>query len=288
MAETGWIGLVLLSAAFHPLRDLMLKGVGRPVSSYVGVSVVWAVIAALQAYWTSQSLAPPAEAWQFVLVSAVGLSFYYYGTLAALRRGNLSVYYPIVRSSPLAIVVFSLIFLSGHYSALNLLGIGLILLGGLMIQKSPGQLLDDPKAFGLAVLAMLGSAAYSLSDAAAMQITTAAPFLFYVYVLTTVMLVTAQAIEERQPRAVLSRVWSGWRQAPVRIVVAGVVSYLSYLLILYAFSIGAEAANVTAVRQASIPVSVVFAAVLLREPRFIHRIGWASLIAAGILCIALL
>ena len=98
-----------------------------------------------------------------------GLTIYYFGTLGALRRENLSVYYQIVRSAPVAIVLFNFLALGQNYSWVMPAGIGLIMIGGLMIQKTPGSLLNDPRSFGLAVFAMLGSSAYSISDATAMQ-----------------------------------------------------------------------------------------------------------------------
>lgn len=285
--EAYWIALVLVSAATHPLRDLTLKGAAHPVSCYVGVSVIWVLLAAGHAAVTGTALSLPRETWPFVIVSALGLALYYYGTLSALRRGNLSVYYPIVRSSPVAIVAFSWLVLERDYASLALLGIALVLLGSLMIQKSPGGLLQDRRAFGLAVLAMLGSAAYSLSDAAAMQQVSPAPFLFFTYILVVLMLSGIRAWEDRAAEAPFLGVVRGWALAPGRIVFAGVASYLSYLLILSAFGLGAEAATVSAVRQASIPVSVILAAVVLKEPRFLHRIGWASLIGLGVLSISL-
>ena len=78
-----------------------------------------------------------------------------------------------------------------------------------------------------------------------------------------------------------------WALAPWRIVFAGITSFLSYLFILSAFQLGAEAATVSAVRQASIPVSVILAAFILNEPHFMHRIVWAGLVALGILAITL-
>tara|TARA_B110000977_G_C10603253_1_gene309099 strand:- start:117 stop:425 length:309 start_codon:yes stop_codon:yes gene_type:complete len=95
------------------------------------------------------------------------------------------------------------------------------------------------------------------------------------------------ACKDRQMAAPFKGVVRGWAQAPGRIIFAGVSSYVSYILILTAFQLGAEAAAVSSVRQASIPVSVVLAAVILKEPRFLHRIGWASLLALGIICITL-
>lgn len=285
--ELFWIALVLISAVTHPLRDLVLKGMAHPVSCYVGVAVTQMVMAGLHSLVMGQSLSLPLEAWPLVLISVAGLSVYYYGTLSALRRGNLSVYYPIVRSSPVAIVALSWLFLGQAYAWPTLLGIALVLLGSVMIQKAPGGLLHDRKAFALAVLALLGSAAYSITDAKAMQVTTPGPFLFYCYLLVVPIMAAIRAWEDRHQAAPLLGVVRGWAQAPWRILLAGLSSYLSYLFILSAFQLGAEAASVSAVRQASIPVSVILAAVVLKEPRFLHRMGWASLIALGIVAITL-
>lgn len=290
--ELYWIYLILVSAASHPLRDLLLKGVAHPVSCYVGVALTTVTMAALHSLLLGQSLVLPLASWPLVAVSALGLSLYYYGTLSALRRGNLSVYYPIIRSSPIAIVAFSWLLLGREYSWLTLLGIVLVLLGSVMIQKTPAGLLQDRQAFALATLAMLGSAAYSLSDSEAMRQTNPGPFLFYCYLLVTPILASIRAWQDRHTElSWLDRSWwgviRGWQQAPIRVVAAGFSSYLSYLFILAAFQLGAEAASVSAIRQASIPVSIVLAAVILKEPRFLHRLGWASLMAVGIAAIAL-
>lgn len=285
--ELFWILLVLLSAVSHPLRDLTLKGVAHPVSCYTGVCLSWVIFAMIHMFLTADSPALPDGSWKLVLVSALGLTIYYYGTLSALRRGNVSAYYPIVRSSPLAIAGFSWLVLGQSYTSAALLGMGLIIYAGLMIQKGNGRLLDDPRAFAMAGMAMLGSAAYSISDAAAMQITTSAPFLFWTYLLVTFAMAALRAWEDREHSAPFLGVIRGWMQNPWRILFAGFSSYLSYLLILWVFQLGAEAAAVSAVRQVSIPVSVILAALVLKEPRGLSRLSWAILLAFGIALIAL-
>mgnify|MGYP002525063251 FL=1 len=278
---------MLVSALIHPFRDLILKGVAHPVSCYVGVSLIWLILAGSQVILTGQSFVIPLSVIPFILISSAGLVLYYYGTLSALRRGNMSVYYPIVRSSPIVIVIFSWLALDQEYTLLTLLGIGLMLFGSLMIQKSPGGLLENPKTFALAVLAMVASAIYALSDAAAMQSVAPAPFLFYTYILVTPMLGAIRAWEDRQLDSPFKGVIRGWIKAPWRVLVAGVLSYISYYLVLIAFQLGAEAASVSSVRQASIPVSVILAAILLRESNFLRRISWASLLAVGIVLITI-
>ena len=285
--EISWIGLVLVSALLHPLRDLMLKGTEHPTLCYAGISFTWVIQAGFHAVATGQNLALPQEIGPFIAVSVMGLTLYYYGTLSALRRGNVSTYYPIIRSSPIAIVVFSWLMMDHNYSWFTIVGIFTVLLGSLMIQKTPGRFLQDQKAFALAILAMLGSAAYSISDAGAMQLTTPAVFLFYTNISATILLLGIQRWESRLDAMSFADALRQWMKAPWRIILAGVSSYLSYLFILMAFQLGAEAAAVGAVRQASIPVSIILAAIILLEPKFFKNIAWASLIALGILFITL-
>lgn len=263
-----------------------MKGLPVPSLAYFRVAVIWVAIAASHAVWSGQGFHLPSAAWPSVFVSAIGLSFYYYGTLAALRRGNLSVYYPIIRSSPLAIVAINWALFGQLYSIWTLIGIGVIIMAGLAIQKTPGGLFDDGRALLLALVAMVASAAYSVADAIAMQQSAPpAAFLFWVYCLVSVLLLGACLIERSRGLLRTVDVLEGsWRDFG-RIAIASFSSYASYYLILLAFQFHADAAVVSAVRQASIPVSVILAALLLGEPRFMHRMGWALVLAAGIVII---
>lgn len=258
----------------------MLKGAANPPSAYLGVSVVWVAIAAMQVAAGDGQLLLPAEARTAAVLSAVGLGAYYVGTLLALRRGQLSVYYPIIRSSPLAIAAIGWLFLGRTYSGAAIAAIFLIVASALLLQRSPGQLFDDPRATALATVAMLGSALYSLADAHAMQHVTAGVFLFWVYVLVSLELAFACVLIE--DGTLVQRLVSGWAAVPWRILVAALTSYASYQLILFAFRAGADAAVVSAVRQASIPLSIVLAAIILREPKFLQRLAWGAFMAIGI------
>ncbi len=295
--------LVLLSALLHPLRDLTLKSIARPEMAYVGVTASWVAFAAAQAAASGQSLTLGPETWPAVAISAAGLTAYYFGTLSALRVGDLSVYYPIIRSSPLLIVTISWLFLGAAYSAATLVGIVLIVLAGFALQYRPGQAFGNARALALAVLAMAGSAAYTIVDARAMQTAQAPAFLFWVYTLLTpvfafLLLALNPKTFERDPQgsgkgttAIGAQTGAGPAIALgnwlARVSFAAATSYLSYYLILLAFQAGADPAATSAVRQASIPVSVVLAAVILGESRFLHRLGWAAVLALGIPLVAI-
>lgn len=279
--------LVLLSALLHPLRDLLLKGHKHPESAYMAVTGLWVLIAPAHALITGSGFDLPAGVDLFAVLSAVFLTTYYFGTMAALKSGDLSIYYPIIRSSPLLIVLISWLVYGETYSAPVLAGIALVVAASFALQRQPGRLIAQPRTAALAILAMAGSAGYTICDAKAMSIVPPAPFLCWVYVMVTPAFAGLMLLFKPRGRSAIEHLTGGWRHTPIRLVAASIVSYLSYLCILVAFSIGAGAAETAAMRQASIPVSVILAAVVVGETRILNRLAWSSLIALGIALIAL-
>lgn len=280
------IALVVASAILHPLRDLVLKRIGDGFSAYAGVCLVWIALAAIETVAGHHSLLISVSALGVVLASAAGLTAYYVGTLLAMRSGELSVVYPIIRSSPVAIVVIAWLFLQATYGVRSIGAIILIVLAGFLLQRRPGQLIGQPRAIAAAMVAMLGSAIYSLADAHAMQSVSPAPFLFWVYLCVTVgIIVTARSLDRSSGNLVRGLMRMS-RLAVLKILGAGVISYVSYRLILVAFQMGGDPAEVSAVRQVSIPVSILLAALVLGEPKWLPKLGWGALMAAGIAVLA--
>ena len=261
----------------HPLRDLGLKGIANPASAYLGVSIGWVFVAAVQTFLQGRSLILPPEAWWPAAASALGLTCYYYGTLAALQRGHLSAYYPIIRSAPLAIILFNWMFFGEAYSALALLGVLMVVFSGLLIQKPSDRLFDDPIALGFALLAMVASAVYSIADSVAMRHVEPSSFLFWVYLFVSLLLGLICLADPRRSAQLRTRLFESWQGSWLRILTAS--------LILVAFQLRADPAYVSAIRQASIPLSIILAAFVLREQGSLQRLGWAILLVIGIIII---
>jgi len=76
-----------------------------------------------------------------------------------------------------------------------------------------------------------------------------------------------------------------WTAGPYLFFGIGLICYLSYFLILTAYSMGGEVAAVTAVRQASIPISVLLGGLMFREGSIVRRFGASCLLVLGILII---
>jgi drug/metabolite transporter (DMT)-like permease len=280
------IALVLGSAALHPFRDLLIKGQGFPESAYLGVTGSWVIFAALQAALLNQTLTLPSEVWPLVAGSALGLFIYYLCVMLTLKAGDLSVYYPIIRSSPLAIVAIGYLFLERYYSWVTLMGIVLTLVGAIMIQYRRGAgLLQHPKLVLTATLAMVGSAIYGLADSAAMQSIEPAPFLFWVYTILTLAFIVFFALSRPKKRPLSLQLFGCWRSTALQVLASGALSYASYTLILLAFQAGGEVAAVSATRQASIPISVLLGSLVLKEERLLARLAWSLLLAGGVVLV---
>lgn len=280
------IALVIGSAVLHPLRDLILKGVGDGFAAYGGVCLVWVILAAIETVAARQSLVVPSTTIMLAAISAAGLIAYYAGTLLAMRRGELSVAYPIIRSSPVAIVLIGWFFLGHAHNWRSLGAIVLIVLAGFLLQRRPGRMIGQPRAMTAALIAMFGSAVYAIADSRAMQSIDPAPFLFWVYICVTAGLVVVGGCVDRRPGGEGPKLVTILMRAPGKIIGAGAISYLSYRLILAAFQMGGEPAGVTAVRQVSIPVSILLAALVLGETEGQRKLVWGGLMAVGIAFLA--
>ena len=281
------LAFVLLAAAIHPFRDIFLKGSRHPISAYASICSIWIFISIVHVLIFNEDLRLPVSYWPYVVASSLGLIIYYYGTLKALERGSLSVYYPIIRSSPLAIVFVNWLAFDQSYELKVLLGIGLVLIGVIMLQKSARGVTGDKKSLYLALLALLGSAAYTVADANAMSVISPSVFLFYVYIIVALGLFGLGLSESRNMANSISLLKTNFAHAPRRIILAGVSSYVSYYLILWAFKVGSEAAAVSAIRQVSIPLAVVFATIVLKEKKFFYNIWWASFVGIGVIIISI-
>ena len=281
-------GIVLVSAALHPFRDLMVKKNMFPESAYFACISLWVVFAAVHSVILGFDLWSAATVWPLVLFSCLGVFLYYMGTMETIKRGDVSVYYPILRSSPLPVVVVGFLALGHHYSLTMLGGIALVLIGAFFLQYKRGtRLFRQPLVMLTALGALAGSGVYSLADAEAMRTVEPMVFLFWVNVLVVLCSAIYIMVMKSPGRSHLTHLFGGWRQTPVMYVMAGLSSYASYYLILTAFQMGGNVAAVTSVRQVSIPLAVILGGLYLKEADTRSRLLWAVVLAAGVVVIIL-
>lgn len=280
--------LVVISATLHPLREFFIKGNPTPEGLAFSVMAMFGILSGLQIAFTGADPWAATAVWPYLLISSGCLVVYYFALVATMRGGDLSIYYPIMRSSPLVVVLFGLVVQHQTYPLTMLLGIACVLMGAFMLQYEPNtRFFAQPKTLALATLVMVMHGVITIADAAAMRQVEPMTFLFLQYLIVVPVIGVLFITTRPAGRSVQQHLVVGWIKMPVRFAVAGITSYISYYLILTVFQWGANVAAVASVRQVSIPVSVLLGGLILKETRMTGRLAWSILLAVGVVLIIL-
>jgi drug/metabolite transporter (DMT)-like permease len=221
-----------------------------------------------------------------ILISTVGLMFYYIGILTTLKTGDVSIYYPIIRAAPLFIIAFGWLVLGQSYDLIMLGGVALVVTGAFFLQYRKGsKFLHHPASFFTATLAMAGMGTQSLADSEAMKTIEPVVLLVWLYFILAPACGIFFTIRKPAERSVAEQLFGGRREMPLHYLGAGVTSYLSYYLILVAYQLGGNVAAVNSIRQISIPLLVIMSCHFLKESNTASRLAWAIVLAVGIVII---
>ena len=283
--ELGILLLVLGSAVMHPVWNLIVKKNPDPQLAFLCLTVTLCLTALIHGLILGVDFAAVFGVMPLVAMSVCGQILYGSCLTATLRRGDLSAYYPIIRASPVFVVVVGFLFLGRSYPPIILLAIAMTVFGGAMLLYKPGaRLFNDPGTLLLALTAMSGTGIYSLADAQLMQTIKPQVLIFVVEALLVPVYATLW-LRRRVGRPPPIPQSSG--MASVYLLLPGVIAYASYSLLLMAYENGGDVAAVTSVRQASIPISVALGGLFLREGEMTRRFLAAGLLALGIVLIGL-
>lgn len=220
-----------------------------------------------------------AELWPLLMASGCATVFYYRSLSAAYNAGDLSLAYPLSRSSPLFIVMA--MFLLGRGSEISiecLIGIVLVLLGCILL---PMRSLTDLKAshylsriFLAALAAALATTVYSIADEQALlQLGSGALGVFsnleasLIYAalwgISSCAWQAAAVLAQKTERTAFLEIF---RHRAGTFIPLGLGINLGYLLILAAMTYSRNVSYVVAFRQISIPMGAFLGILWLKEP----------------------
>ena len=194
----------------------------------------------------------------FVLVAACFVFLNYYFLSRAYERIELSVAYPISRSSTLFLPVLGLVFIREQIDAIGFTAIGIITIAVLILQLNSFHQNEIKQLFrklvrpGIiyALLAALTVASYTIWDKVA--VSHIQPFLyFYSYTVIAGMLYLALLWKNFSR----SEIQLEWQQHKFSITSVGILNTFTYLLVLTALGLS-KASYVGALRQISLVVGV--------------------------------
>ena len=280
--------LVLAAAAIHASWNALTKRAQDPLA-FLWSSVALATVVLLPVGWAF--LPPdgvPDVAWPFLVATSVIHAGYFYVLGRAYGSGEFSLVYPIARGLGVGLVpVAALFVLDERPSPMGALGVLLVVAGivGIHLDAAGlGAAAAGPRRLmsagtGWALVTGLSIAAYSLVDKAGVARLHPVPYIAILGVGMSLLLVPAMV----RRRAALAREWrTNWRA----ILVASTLNLTSYLLVLFAFRLS-KAGYVVAAREISIVLSVAIGRLWFGERRVGRRLAAATLVLAGVICVAL-
>jgi drug/metabolite transporter (DMT)-like permease len=221
-----------------------------------------------------------AEAVPYIVASALFELAYFASLAAAYRAADVGLVYPIARgSAPVLALAGAVVILGASTSPAQIAGVAAVT-GGILLVRGVGvsQAASDRRGVTLALLTGVFIAGYTLVDKEGLHHAGAIPYIELVLVGPAV--VYALVVLERRGREAFRE------EASVRLAVVAILLFGTYVLVLLALR-EAPAASVSAVRETSVVIATVLAALAAHERLRRGRLAGASLVAGGIALVAL-
>ena len=277
------IALVVCAAVLHAIWNALAK---RAENQFV---FLWSSVSLAALLLTPigllklRSERAPAAGLPFVAASIAIHALYFWALGRAYRFGDFSRVYPMARGLGVALVPLIALPLFGEQLAvLGWLGVGLVVLGiaSLNVTSTASSSPVHTRAgTAWALVTGLTIAGYSLVDKAGVARLHPMPYIALMGLGLSVIL--APLVLANRPALV--REWRlHWRQ----ILVASAMNLTSYLLVLFAFRLS-KVGYVVASRELSILFSAFIGALWLGEGRLAPRLAGATVVLAGVVCVAL-
>lgn len=284
--------LVLLAGLIHASWNIAAKKAGGDVrfAAFSGL-VIMVFWAPLGIYLAIDELPRwGALQWALMLTSAVLHNLYFVVLLRGYRKADLTVVYPLARGSgPLLSSLLAITLLGEQITALGLLGIAGVIGGVLLIAGGPALLRSQHdtaaqqrvrKGILYGLLTGVFIAAYTVVDGYAVKFALVSPILLdYVGNALRMALLAPVLLSDRPT------VRQMWRKQWKYALAVGIISPVSYVLVLYAVQL-APLSHVAPAREVSMLFAALIGGQLLGEGQRSLRLLGAACIAAGVMALA--
>ena len=279
----GALGLLLVAAVLHASWNLLVKRAREKQ-----VFTWWALIVGGVGFAPLVVIAWPFPLyiWPYVVCSALMEAAYFITLIRAYEHGDFSLVYPMARgSAPVFLTVWAVIFLGDRPRPFGLVGIallvlGLVVVGGKSWWSLRKKAVMTSSAIGLALGTAFCISIYSAIDGAAVRRVDPLPYTVLILGLAAVFVAPVVLMRYGGQGAIAE-----WRTNWLRIILVGVLSQLSYMLVLQVYSI-AHVSYAGAIREISVVIAAFLGWRLLGEDFGMIRLVGSVLIFAGIVVIA--
>lgn len=284
------LGLVILSAFAHALLSLLIKKSNQKhIFCWLYNVAELVIFAPIPIYYFiyDKSAFPTLSA----MLLLVGLLHYLYiFTFAkSFEHSDMSLVYPIIRSSPALVMVGSVWLLNEQVSLLGATGVLLTVVGVYLLCMRSREITsilapfsDASRTSGtrFAILTALIATAFTLLDKVFVSTIPPILYTYILYVMTTAGL-TAQIAMTTTTESIRAE----FRAFALPIISCAILEVVGYVLVLIAFTED-KVSYVVGLRQISILIAVAMGGVVLKEENLRQRSLASIVIFLGILLIS--
>ncbi len=270
--------IVIFAAVLHATWNAVVKGSTDKLIGMTAIVLGHMIPASIALMFVPL---PPMDSWPYLLAGVVFHFGYQLALLSSYRIGDFTHVYPIARGTgPLLVTLVSVLFLGVRLSSLELIAVGLIVVGILslaIVRQKDGS--RNPKAALMAITTGVFIAGYSLLDGLGARIAGSA-----VGFISTLMILNGLIFAGYiflTSRTVLSKVVT---EAKFVAIGGGFASYLAFVLVVWAFT-QAPIPLVTALRETSIVFALMIGVFFFKEQLDLVKLASTcmTLIGAGLL-----
>ena len=285
------IVIVLVSCFMHAGWNIQLARRRGSEQEYVRQLLRVVFLAGLIPACVSEYMAGSmgARAWLCVAGSGVFCAVYFLSLTRAYGSSDFTIVYPIARSLPVLVVAVGDVLRGREITPLGWLGMFLVVFGCALSPHRSFRNIHVRKYLKPAILWMLlaatGTVGYTLLDKVASETVKAGPataarygYFFFMFTYGVyVVLMKFCGNKDKSSKGI------NWRSA----VLAALLNFGAYWLVLWAYQMSESAGYIVAFRQFGIVIGVGFAFIIGHEKPLAIRVAGTATIFAGLLLIGL-
>ena len=265
--------VILIAAILHASWNAFIKNKGN---GFAKMTILATIISIIVAPFTFVVGVPPLETCMYLGVSIIAHTMYMHSLTRAYQNEDFSVAYPFARGlAPLLTVIILLFFFNRSISINELIGIGIIILGILILFKAHKLKLNFIILISFLYFP-ISIVIYTLVDAMGVK-TAESPqqFIVWLFLLIPIPMLVYSLANQKE------LIVSTFIKNKYSLIVASIGSLTSYSLVLWAYT-QAPIYYVASIRESSIIFASLIGLIFFKEKGLLRRLLASIVLFAGV------
>ena len=270
--------VILIAAVLHASWNAFIKNKGN---GFAKMTILATIISLIVAPFTFVVGIPPIETWMYLGVGIIAHTMYIHSLTRAYQSEDFSVAYPFARGlAPLLTVIILLFFFNRSISINELIGIGIIILGILILFNAQKLKLNFKILISLLYFP-ISIVFYTLVDAMGVKTADSTQqFIVWLFILIPIPMLLYSLANQKE------LVVSTFIENKYSLILASIGSLTSYSLVLWAYT-QAPIYYVASIRESSIIFASLIGLIFFKEKGLVRRLIAAFVLFAGVIMLEL-